>query len=156
MNESSPILLHYYDFEEDIIIQTMTKKEISNLTYILGTPDTLIENNILWTLITYILGTPDTLIENNILWTLTQNPNLGTANDFNVSEDIIGQGTVGYFELANQTLQDLSNYPNSSQELVVLYISCIQDNFDIVSKINIINNSTVSNPYANIYNFYKT
>jgi len=90
------------------------------------------------------------------LWTLTQNPNLGTANDFNVSEDIIGQGTVGYFELANQTLQDLSNYPNSSQELVVLYISCIQDNFDIVSKINIINNSTVSNPYANIYNFYKT
>ncbi|MHA1358830.1 MAG: hypothetical protein ACTSRC_11980 [Candidatus Helarchaeota archaeon] len=50
MNESSPILLHYYDFEEDIIIQTMTKKEISNLTYILGTPDTLIENNILWTL----------------------------------------------------------------------------------------------------------
>ncbi|MHA1275553.1 MAG: hypothetical protein ACTSQ8_00055 [Candidatus Helarchaeota archaeon] len=136
MNESSPILLHYYDFEEDIIIQTMTKKEISNLTY--------------------ILGTPDTLIENNILWTLTQNPNLGTANDFNVSEDIIGQGTVGYFELANQTLQDLSNYPNSSQELVVLYISCIQDNFDIVSKINIINNSTVSNPYANIYNFYKT
>ena len=54
VNESSvakeSIPLHIYDFEEDITIQTLTKREISELNYIFGTPDTMIENYILWML----------------------------------------------------------------------------------------------------------
>ena len=47
--------------------------------------------------IDYILGSPDSFIENQILWTLTQNPSLGTPEDYSVADDIIGNGTIDYF-----------------------------------------------------------
>lgn len=123
VNETSetkePLILHIYDIEEDILLQAMVKREISNVSY--------------------ILATPDSMIENYLLWTLVQNPTLGTPDDFNMSADIIGQDTVDYLNLANQTLQDRQETPRNDFDTEVLYVSGFQSNYDILNKINIKN-----------------
>ena len=108
-------LLHYYDFEEDIIVQSLNIREISNINY--------------------ILGSPDSFIENQILWTLTQNPTLGTLEEFGVLDDVVGQGTVSYFDLASQAAIDRKNQPLEEGETEVLYIAGSYQNFDLLNKI---------------------
>ena len=116
-------LLHYYDFEEPIIVQTMTKRELSNVEY--------------------LLGNPDCFIENQILWTLTQNPTLGTPGEFGVSEDIVGSGNVNSFDLGYHTAQDRMNTPLKANETEILYLSGSFQNYDILNKIHL---KTLSDP----------
>jgi hypothetical protein len=117
-------ILHYYDFEENIIIQSMVKREISDGNY--------------------ILGNPDGLIEHQILWTLTQNPTLGTPDDYGVSDDIIGQGfDIDYFKLPDQIIMDRKNSPLKVNETEVLYYTGSYQNYDVLNKINL---RTMQNP----------
>ena len=117
-------ILHYYDFEENIILQSMVKREISDGNY--------------------ILGNPNGLIEHQILWTLTQNPTLGTPDDYGVSDDIIGQGfDIDYFKLPNQTIQDRKKSPLKVNETEVLYYTGSYQNYDVLNKINL---RTMQNP----------
>jgi len=119
INESSkrrnPIIVHYYDFEEDVIVQTMTTREISNVSY--------------------ILATPDSMIDNYLLWALVQNPTLGSPSQFNVNEDIIGQGNVDYLDLAKQTLLDRQHTPKAVQDTEVLYVSGLEGNYDVLNNL---------------------
>ncbi|MFX1442485.1 MAG: hypothetical protein ACFFHV_03635, partial [Promethearchaeota archaeon] len=116
-------VLHYYDFEEPIIVQTMTKREVSNVEY--------------------LLGNPDCFIENQILWTLTQNPTLGTPEEFGVSDDIVGRGNVNSFDLGYHTAQDRMNTPLKANETEVLYLAGSYQNYDILNKIHL---KTLSDP----------
>ncbi|NVM34618.1 MAG: hypothetical protein HWN81_03420 [Candidatus Lokiarchaeota archaeon] len=110
-------LLHLYDFEENIIIQSMAIREFSNIDY--------------------ILGSPDSFIENQILWTLTQNPSLGTPEEYNVEDDIIGNGTIDYFNLPDRLIQDKINSEEEIDQTEVLYITGLYQNYDILNKIAI-------------------
>ena len=116
-------LLHYYNFEEPIFVQSMTKREVSNVEY--------------------ILGNPDCFIENQILWTLTQNPTLGTPGEFGVSDDIVGRGNVNYFDIGKSTAQDRTNTPLKENETEVLYMTGSYQNYDILNKIHL---KTLSTP----------
>ncbi|TFF90390.1 MAG: hypothetical protein EU548_03250, partial [Promethearchaeota archaeon] len=117
-------LLHYYKFEDDVNLQSMNVREIDNINY--------------------LLGSPDSMIENQILWALTQNPQLGLPDEFNVTDDIVGNGNVDYFQLVNQTLIDRDNTPLLPNETEVLYIAGLQDSFDVLNKIKIQNETVVS------------
>ena len=114
-NTGQTSLLHYYDFEEPVLVQTITKREVSNVEY--------------------ILGNPDCFIENQILWTLTQNPKLGTPEEFNVSDDIVGHGNVNFFDLGQCTEIDRINTPLKENETEVLYMTGSYQNYDILNKI---------------------
>ncbi|NVM27420.1 MAG: hypothetical protein HWN65_01150 [Candidatus Helarchaeota archaeon] len=115
--------LHYYAFEQDIILQSLTLKEVEDVNY--------------------ILASPDSMIENQILWALTQNPQLGSPTDFNVQDDIVGMGSVSYLDLANQILIDRNNTKKASNETEVMYISGLQSNYDVLNKIHL---QTLTNP----------
>ncbi|MFX0142208.1 MAG: hypothetical protein ACFFDN_51695, partial [Candidatus Hodarchaeota archaeon] len=137
-------VLHYYDFEDDIIVQAMVKREISNVNY--------------------ILGTPDSCIETQILWSLVQNPTLGTPNDFMVDNDVIGKGTVDYLKLADQCIGHLEAYndlyPNLPDENKVLFVAGLTDNYDILNKFYIQGktglNFEIKNQgdYSSLYTYY--
>lgn len=133
-------LLHYYTFENDILLQAMTVREFGDVNY--------------------ILGSPDSMIENQILWALTQNPILGTYADFNVTDDIIGGGTVDYLNLANQTLNDRINAPLGLNETEILYVAGVQSNYDVLNKLavkNLENPSFIINNSGNFlfyFSFY--
>ncbi|MFX0188828.1 MAG: hypothetical protein ACFE8A_13970, partial [Candidatus Hodarchaeota archaeon] len=114
-NTKETSLLHFYDFEEDIIIQSMAMREFSNIDY--------------------ILGSPDSFIENQILWTLTQNPSLGTPEEYNIDEDIIGNGDVDYFNLPDRLIQDKINSEEEINQTEVLYVAGLYQNYDILNKI---------------------
>ena len=116
-------LLHYYDFEENIKVQSMTKREISTIRY--------------------ALGNPDCFIESQILWNLIQNPILGTPEEYGVDDDIVAQGNVNYFNLAERVALDRKNHPLEENEAEVLYIAGSYENYDILNKIQL---ETLSDP----------
>ncbi len=112
-------LLHYYDFEENIKVQSMTKREVSSIRY--------------------ALGSPDCFIESQILWNLVQNPTLGSPGEFSVDDDIVAQGNVNYFNLVEQVALDRKNHPLEENEAEVLYIAGSYENYDILNKIQLEN-----------------
>jgi len=121
-------IIHYYDFDEDINIQSITMRETQNVTY--------------------ILASPDSMIENEILWNLVQNDNLGSFSDFGISEedDIVDSGTIDYNNLISYLNEvreenEISTDGNGNiDENEVTYISMNYTNYDILNRINIINN----------------
>ena len=115
-------LLHYYDFEESILVQSMTKRELSPVEY--------------------LLGNPDSYLENQILWTLTQNPTLGTSGEFGVSDDIVGNGNVNYFDLGKSASLDRTTTPLKENETEVLYVTGSYQNYDLLNKIHLRYNPT--------------
>jgi hypothetical protein len=115
--EKRTSILHFYDFDDTILVQSMGMREVSNANY--------------------ILGSPDCFIDNQILWTITQNPNLGTPEEFGVDEDIIGQGNVKYFNLPTRIAEDRNNHPIEVNEAEVLYIAGSYQNYDILNKIHL-------------------
>ncbi|NVM31919.1 MAG: thrombospondin type 3 repeat-containing protein, partial [Candidatus Helarchaeota archaeon] len=110
-------IFHFYPFENDTVIQSMMMKEIGNVSY--------------------TIGAPDSMVENEILWALTQNPQLGTPTEFGVADDIVGQGNVDYYDLINHTLSDRLDNPIEVNDTEVLYIAALQSNNDLLNKINI-------------------
>lgn len=137
-------VLQYYDFEDDIIVQAMVKREISDVNY--------------------ILGTPDSLIENQILWALVQNPNLGSPSEFNLNNDIIGKDEVDYFSLPESCIEDLeaynAQYSTPPEENQVLYVAGLTDNYDILNKFYIKNDNSLpfevknQGDYSMLYTYY--
>jgi hypothetical protein len=115
--EKTTSILHLYDFEDNILIQSMGMREISNVEY--------------------ILGNPDCFIDNEILWTLTQNPSLGTPQEFGVSEHIIGQGNDNYFDLPEKIIGIRTDNPPDVNETEVLYMTGSYRNYDILNKIHL-------------------
>ncbi|TFF90361.1 MAG: hypothetical protein EU548_03395, partial [Promethearchaeota archaeon] len=112
-------LMRYYKFDSDIILQSMRVQEIGEVNY--------------------ILASPDSMIENQILWTLNQNPDLGSFAKYNVDDDVVGTGTVNFFDLVNQTLNDRDNNPISPNDTEVLYVSGLESSCDLLNKINLKN-----------------
>ncbi len=118
-------IIHYYDFEDDILIQSIVTKEIDNVNY--------------------ILASPDSLIENQILWNLIQNSELGSISFFNVSDDILGQGSVDYYEFADQINEDRKDNPISIDgegevnETEIVHLSMMYSNEDILYQIELLN-----------------
>ena len=115
--EQSTSLLHFYDFEDNILVRSMGMREVSNVEY--------------------ILGSPDCFIDNQILWNLAQNPSLGTSEEFGVEDDIIGQGNVEYFSLPEITVEDRENNLIGVDESEVLYMAGSYRNYDILNKIQL-------------------
>ncbi|MFX1400245.1 MAG: hypothetical protein ACFE8V_03245 [Promethearchaeota archaeon] len=126
-------VLHYYNFEEPISIQAMTLKEMSTVKY--------------------KVASPDSFIENQVIWALTQNPGLSISENYYnsfIKDDIIGEGSVHYAQLDERITQDLINYydanPEESQNEVI-YFAGLQDNYDILQKLMLrdmgINNPTL-------------
>ncbi len=117
-------LIHYYDFDDNINIQFITKFEIANISY--------------------ILASPDSMIEDEILWNLIRNPELGSFSDFGISEvdDIDGSGNIDFLDLADQLIDDREQNPISVDldgninETEVLYLSGEIDTYDILLKVN--------------------
>lgn len=122
-NSESLIPIRTYDFEHDILVQSITVEEVGDANY--------------------ILGTPDSMIENQILWALTQNPMLGTPTDYDVNDDIVGMGTINYLEIANQTCIDYDNAQLEVNETLVLYVAGEQNNYDLLNKISL---QSITNP----------
>lgn len=120
--DKSTSLLHYYNFTENINVQSMTMREIGDVEY--------------------ILGSPDSFIENQILWALTQNPTLGNPEDFNldVNDDVICKGNINYFDLPDRIIQERANNPLGDKETEVLYIAGLFNNRDILNEIELKNN----------------
>ncbi|MHA2030021.1 MAG: COG1470 family protein, partial [Candidatus Kariarchaeaceae archaeon] len=117
------LVLHYYDFEEPIIVQSMAMREISDVSY--------------------TLGNPDCFIENQILWTLTQNPSLGSFEDYGVDDDVELNGTIDYFTLAEIISEYRLNVGYLPNESEVLYMKGFYQNHDILNQIYI---KTLVNP----------
>lgn len=111
-------ILHFYNFEENIILQSFNHREVGDVSY--------------------LLGTPDSLVENQILWALTQNPNIGTASAFGVENDIIEKGIVNYLDIPEVTMSHIEKYykdnPDREKEPEVTYISGMQYQYDILDK----------------------
>ncbi|MHA2251721.1 MAG: hypothetical protein ACXAD7_15260, partial [Candidatus Kariarchaeaceae archaeon] len=84
-------ILHYYDIVEDIIVQSITRRETDNVTY--------------------TLASPDSMVEHQIIWNLAQNSELGSFSDYNVDDDIVGSGFIDYLEMPNQMIEDRENNP---------------------------------------------
>ena len=122
---NSTEIMHYYDFEEDIILQSLTKREVQNASY--------------------ILASPDSMIENQILWNLVQNDELGEPSDFGVNDDIVEKGCIDYNELFEHLIEIRENNSISMDangninETEVTYVSLNYTNYDILNKINILN-----------------
>jgi len=147
---NSTEILHYYNIEEDMVLQALTMREIGDIDY--------------------LLATPDNFVENQILWTLLQNPTIGTFEDFGVDDDLIGFGTVDYSILPEQINSDIEEYYSNQTErnieAEVSYFSGFQDSYDLLSKyILSLNNSLDSlilnrrdvrskNSYYSINNVY--
>jgi len=117
------LVLHYYDFEEPIIVQSMAMREISSIHY--------------------TLGNPDCFIENQILWTLTQNPSLGSFGDFGVDDDVELSGTIDYFGLPEIISEYRLNVGYKVNESEVLYMKGFYQNHDILNQIYV---RTLVNP----------
>ena len=116
-DSGSTNFLRQYNFDQDILVQSMIVEEVDNVNY--------------------ILGTPDSMIEHQILWALTQNPMLGTPTDFDVNDDIVGIGTMDYLDIANQTCIDYENAHLNGNETVVLYVAGVQNNYDFLNKLSL-------------------
>ncbi|MFW9874014.1 MAG: hypothetical protein ACFFG0_12980, partial [Candidatus Thorarchaeota archaeon] len=140
-------IIHYYDFEDDLIIQSLTMREAQNVSY--------------------ILASPDSMIENEILWNLIQNDELGDPSDFGVDDDIVGKGCVDYNGLLEKLDEIRGNNEISKDnngkinETEVTYISFYYTNYDILNRINIMEN--IPNPdfevnysgtFENFFSFY--
>lgn len=124
INQNSSEIIHYYNFDENIILQSINKKEIANISY--------------------ILASPDSMIENEILWNLVQNSELGSASEFEVSDDIVGSGSVDYFSLEEQIIEDRDSNPISTNidgeinETEVLYASLNFNSSDLLYDIDVL------------------
>jgi hypothetical protein len=79
-------LLHFYEIQENILIQSMINNEYEEVNY--------------------IMGSPDSMIENQILWALTQNPSLHGTFNYDLSDDIVSQGTTDYLDIGPQVVMD--------------------------------------------------
>ncbi len=131
-------VLHYYEFEENIIIQNMIKREVESMDY--------------------IIASPDSFIEHRILWLLIQNPDLRThinagTDLYGVADDIMGEGTVDYYKLGEEIMNDIEIYydgnVNPDPENEVLYAAGMQNNYDILKEIML---STIPDPsFAEIH-----
>jgi len=130
-------IIHFYDFDDDIIIQSISMKEVQNVSY--------------------ILANPDSHIENEVLWNLVKNDNLGSFTDFGVNGDVVGSGNVDYLNLSTHLIADRGNDPISTDisgdinENEVLFTSLIFSSMDVLFKIYTNMNLTDS---PEIFNYY--
>ncbi len=84
-------VIHIYEMEENLKLQSFGCREIGDINY--------------------KLASPDSMIENQILWALTQNPDLGNPSYYGVDDDIVGQGTVDFMSLPEKIEEDRENLP---------------------------------------------
>lgn len=123
---NSSEIIHYYDFDEDILIQSLTMREIQNVSY--------------------IMASPDSMIENEILWNLVQNDELGEPIDFGVDDDVVIKESVDYKDLTSRLIEvrdanEISKDENGNiDETEVTYFSMNYTNYDILNQINILIN----------------
>jgi len=124
-------VLHYYNFEEPILIQSMTLKEMSSINY--------------------KVASPDSFIENQVIWALTQNPGLSISEDYYnsfIADDIIGEGSIHYAKLDERVTQDLIDYYNTNpneEQTEVIYFAGLQDSYDILQKL-MLRDKGINNP----------
>ncbi len=93
-------IFHYYDFVEDIILQSFSLREIGNVNY--------------------ILASPDSNVENEIFFQLIQNEDLGSFTDFGVNDDVDGSGTVDYLSLIDSLQTDRDTNPIAKDQYGII------------------------------------
>ncbi|MFW9939769.1 MAG: hypothetical protein ACFFFT_01920 [Candidatus Thorarchaeota archaeon] len=114
-------IIHYYDFVDDINLVSFTKREFGNVSY--------------------ILASPDSHIENEIFYMLIHNPELGSFEDFSVDGDVDGSGNVEYSKLIEALEDDRDTNPISvdangvNTENEVIYLSHYVSTNDILSNL---------------------
>lgn len=72
-------IVHFYDIDEPIILQSLTSIEMHPMDY--------------------ALASPDSMVENEIIYNLVQNPSLGTFSDFGMTGDVVGSGSTDFYEV---------------------------------------------------------
>ena len=119
--DGSTNILHYYDFEDDILIQSLVLKEMGDVNY--------------------KIASPENFIENQIIWAITQNPELEIPQSIDIQDRIIGEGNLPYNLLNDEIITDLSDYYDTSPPKgnEVVYLASLQDNYDILQKLVISN-----------------
>ena len=138
-------IIHYYEFDDDIVLQAMLVREVQNVSY--------------------ILASPDSHIENQVLWNLVQNSELGSFSDFNVSDDVVSYGNVDFLKLTEQLIEDRKNNPisttnNTIDENEVIYTSLEFSNKDILTKIDLLDVNITSEgishygDYSTFFSYY--
>ncbi|MFX0075822.1 MAG: hypothetical protein ACFE96_10295, partial [Candidatus Hermodarchaeota archaeon] len=134
---NSTEILHYYNIEEEIILQSLTMREIGDIDY--------------------LLATPDNFVENQILWTLLQNPTIGTFEDFRVDDDLISNGTVDFSKMTEQLSLEIEQYysiqTERNIEAEVSYYSGFQDSYDLLNKYQLSLNYSLDSPVLNRRDF---
>ncbi|KKK45838.1 hypothetical protein LCGC14_0485440 [marine sediment metagenome] len=118
LGEDMSDIIHYYDFTEDIELVSFLKQDVAPANW--------------------ILASPDSYIENTIIWNLVQNPDLGSFSDFNVDDDIVGYDTTPFSDLFSTINETRNNNPISKDEngeideTEVVYISILKSSSDIL------------------------
>ncbi|MHA1385132.1 MAG: hypothetical protein ACTSR3_15390 [Candidatus Helarchaeota archaeon] len=113
-NENQHKVLHYYSINEPINIQSFTLKELYNVSY--------------------ILANPDSMNENLLFSCLIENPSIGSIDDFNLKNDVIGIGNTSFYYVINNVTEDRIENPSLNNENEVLYLSGNSENIDILKQ----------------------
>jgi len=117
-------LLHFYEIDELVILQSVSIREIDDIYY--------------------IMASPDSMIENEILFNLVQNSNIGSFSDFNVDDDVSDSGFANYTDIFDTLIESRENNPISVDEsgkineTEVTYFSYVFSDYDVLK--NITNN----------------
>ncbi|MHA1325157.1 MAG: hypothetical protein ACTSRL_20385, partial [Candidatus Helarchaeota archaeon] len=128
-------ILHFYPIEEPITIQSIKKQEVTNIDYILATPDSPIEHIIFQSIIEnpYLSSQTGSLLEN--------------YQNFNVQDDVISSGNAPYTNFLNNLIIDFDTNPSQNIQNEVLYLTGTSTNLDILNEIKILENNIEMNEY---------
>ncbi|MFX0024577.1 MAG: hypothetical protein ACFE9S_19840, partial [Candidatus Hermodarchaeota archaeon] len=107
-------IIHIYDVEENLKLQSFGCREIGDINY--------------------KLASPDSMIENQILWALTQNPQLGTTNDYGMNDDVVGEGTIDFMDLFEQLLEDREKNPILRETFDDVNTQIIKPDGDVITE----------------------
>ncbi|MHA1427675.1 MAG: hypothetical protein ACTSQI_16975 [Candidatus Helarchaeota archaeon] len=120
-------ILHFYPIEEPITIQSIKKQELTNIDF--------------------ILATPDSPIEHIIFQSIIENPSLGAYQDFHIEDDIISDGIAPYTSFLEDMISDIDNFNNNhhsqKNQNLVLYIKGSSTNMDLINEINLPENDEI-------------
>ncbi|NVM52659.1 MAG: hypothetical protein HWN66_03065 [Candidatus Helarchaeota archaeon] len=116
-------ILHFYPIEEPITIQSMKVQEISDIDYVLATPDNPVEHIIF-----------KSIMENPFL---TSQSGLFSENfqTFSIQDDIISQGSTTYTSFLKDIVNDYEDKALQNNQNEVLYVAGSSRSLDIFNEI---------------------
>ena len=136
--ENGTQILHYYNFEEDIILQAILLRETGNFNY--------------------LIGTPKDYVDSQVLWAIAQNPSVNLISDYDIQDEIIDQGKIDYFNIGERIMEEVAHFYNTTSSTedipIVFYASGLQDVSDILNDIVFKYGQDINYTYLNRFNYH--